>query len=186
MADWSKVKATLLEKLNKAQNTTVEPGDEALYNDTSNMTNMAINALGLPKEWKTNLADEKRALAEMPMQMGLGTMGSIGKVGKAKQIAEKIGAAKPMQNVEQIAQKLEDAVAKGYKPSAAEAEAVAKFRGKQTVLPTAQEAAAKRAQLNIKEPVQNMFVEPPKSLGALESTQQGLKRQLKITTGSGL
>jgi hypothetical protein len=183
MADWSKVKATLLEKLNKAQNTTIEPGDETRYNETSNMTNMAVNALGLPQSWKTTLADEKRALAELPMQMGLGTMGSIGKVGKAQQIASKIGVSK---EAEMAAQKLEQAVSKGYKPTAAEAEAVAKFRGTQTVVPTAQEAAAKRAQLAIKEPVKNIFAEPPKSLGALESTSQGLKRNLKITTGSGL
>ena len=147
--------------------TDLEPreGDAQSYNP-SNLRNAAVDAFNLPADWKMNRESEKTFYKSLPEQMAQ-TSGSIAKVGPAKQIA----------------QKLEAAMANGYKPTAAEGLALAKFNGSNTaVLPTHTQAA----ELAPLKPVKTLFNEPSKHLNALQSTPQGLVRPLKVTGGSGI
>lgn len=71
----------------------IKEGDESKYNDTSNLRNYAVEKLGLPKNWKMNLADEKAFFNNLPEQMGMAT-GTIGKAGGlAEQALAKLQAA---------------------------------------------------------------------------------------------
>lgn len=71
----------------------IQPGDESKYNDSSNLRNYAVEKLGLPKDWKMNLADEKAYFNNLPEQMG-SVSGTIGKAGGlAEQALAKLQAA---------------------------------------------------------------------------------------------
>jgi len=73
----------------------IEPGDEDKPADNS-VRNMLVQKMGLPDSMMQSAADEKRAYADMPIAMGMGTMGTVGKAftGAAAQAMAKLQAAK--------------------------------------------------------------------------------------------
>jgi hypothetical protein len=75
----------------------IEAGDENKPADNS-VRNMLVQKMGLPDSMMQSAADEKRAYADMPKAMGMGTMGTVGKAnaftGEAAQAMAKLQAAK--------------------------------------------------------------------------------------------
>lgn len=153
-----------------------QPGDETKpANNLRNMVMQKINQ-GLGTDFKDQtVAEEKQAYASLPREMGM-SAGSISKTGAfTRELAE------------QAALKLENAVAKGYKPTAAEGLAVSKFRGQQAIVPTAQEASGLRARVEAKAPdirdVADQFNKPASTL----SIQNGKPvKKLPFSGGSGI
>lgn len=91
------LKARLLQSIGNGLqiNRPVEPGDEDKPADNS-VRNMLVQKMGLPDSMMQSAADEKRAYADMPKAMGMGTMGTVGKAftGEAAQAMAKLQAAK--------------------------------------------------------------------------------------------
>lgn len=58
----------------------VEEGDDTT--EANSLRNFLIDKLGGPESWKQTVADEKNYLKNLPMEMGMGGMGSIAKIGK--------------------------------------------------------------------------------------------------------
>ena len=128
------LKARLLQSIQNGMqiNRPIEPGDENKPAD-NNLRNLIIQKAGLPDSWMQSTADEKRAYADMPKAMGMGTMGTVGKAltGEAAQAMAKLQAAK-------------DA---GQKLPAALELAMSKVTGKVPVVKTAQEVSEEAAGL---------------------------------------
>lgn len=121
-------KDRLLAALNKATNNEILPGDESEL--AENPMNATIEALNLPSDWKQSVADYKQATADLPMNMGMGTMGSIKSADMGKGLAK------------QALQKLEMAKHLDKPLTTAEELLLSKAQGKTvTVIPTAQEKA---------------------------------------------
>ena len=117
----------LLELLNKATDNEVKPGDDQQI--AANPWNKVVDTIGLPDRMKQTTADYKQAMTDLPQNMAQG--GRISGVGAA----------------ELASQKLEEAMAKGYKPSAAEMYALSKFKGTVPVIPDKQTNFGKVRQL---------------------------------------
>jgi hypothetical protein len=122
MNDWKdKLKAAM----DKVADTEIRPGDESKL--AENPMNAAIGAMGLPENWKQSVADYKQATKDLPMNMAMGTMGTVAATdGLAGQALSKLQAAKQA----------------GQALSTAEEYLLSKATGKGvTVVPTAQELA---------------------------------------------
>lgn len=75
----------LFKRFNKEgelMNSEVTPEDEKVYRD--NIRNTVVNKLGLPEDWRSSLADEKRFIQEAPMAMAMGSMGAVKGLGATK------------------------------------------------------------------------------------------------------
>ena len=117
MSDW---KTKLGETFKRVMDNEIIPGDETL--PANSLRNYLIDKTGMSKDLMESTADQKSAMADLPRNMGMGSMGSIG-------VAE--GALSKLLAAKQAGQKL----------SAAEEYLLSKATGKVPVVKTAQEMA---------------------------------------------
>lgn len=103
----------------------IEPGDENKPAD-NNLMNYAMQKMGVPQEYMVSAKAHKEGLNNMAQNMGMGAMGTIGKVGG---VAE--GALAKLMGAKQLGQKM----------SAAEEYLLSKATGNVPVVKTAQEMA---------------------------------------------
>lgn len=94
----AKMKAQML-----GQDNNISPSDE--NQQAGSLRNFLVSKLGLPQDWQQSVADEKRYYNDLPMNIGMGTMGRIGapiaqeaNVAKAAapQVAERFPTIKKM------------------------------------------------------------------------------------------
>jgi hypothetical protein len=90
MSDIEKRRQKIVEQVREQFNPTITPEDEKT--PAKNTRNNFIDTFGLPEGWKMSAADEKRYVADAPMNMGLGAMGSIKKLPPIKRVADQVGS----------------------------------------------------------------------------------------------
>lgn len=173
MANWDKIKNSILKGISDVTETQVNPGDENKIDD-DNLRNLAIEKLGLPADWKMSVADRKNYYKNLPTEMGMAGMGTIVKVAAPetamKNIIAKIQAGKSseLNLAEQLM--LKDAKAK--------AGLAADPAGKVMVQDSVADIAAKKAMENLDKPVDIRSILPDPSASVLNTSSGTAVREL--------